>query len=220
MNLEVIEWGVNTLRLLDSGLPDEFKADQELFEEKFAWLRNFRSHLAEWKEVLNVVNVSVEFIRKYGYFQGSCELLEQILTEISGSSESLAHKVACDVLSFTEAQSETIEAGKFLPGSTEIIESMIGKYKDIVGEHSRWGITGAVLSMAAFVGEMTPQIVVEALETTRVKQVWGWCKEKLTSTLGKRRTAFAEPEQKQEATEKQKVKLQQEQKPDQLVQAM
>jgi hypothetical protein len=213
MNLEVIEWGVNTLRLLDNGLPEEFKADQDFFEKKFAWLRNFRSLLAEWKEVLNVANVSVEFIRKYGHFQGSSEILGKILAEISGSSQSLAHKVACDVLSFTETLSETVELGKFLPGSTEIIESMIGKYKDVVGEHSRWGITGAVLSMAAFVGEMTPQIIIEALETTRVKQVWSWCKEKLTSTLSKRRTVFAEPEQKEEATEK----PQQEQKQDQSV---
>lgn len=101
--------------------------------------------------------------------QGSSEILGQILAEISGSSQSLVHKVACDVLSFTETLPETIKLGKFLPGSTEIIESMIGKYKDVVGEHSRWGITGAVLSMAAFVGEMTPQIILEALKTTRVK---------------------------------------------------
>jgi hypothetical protein len=78
-----------------------------------------------------------------------------------------------------------------LPGSSEIIESVIGQYKHLQGERSRHGLTAMVLSITANVGERTAALVRTALEQISNSALCQWCRTHLgTSVQAHRKAAF------------------------------
>ncbi len=84
--------------------------------------------------------------------------------------------------------------GERLVGSSEVIESVLGKQKYIEHEQSKSGFTGLLLGIAAIVGERTTSLVGEALEKVSTSHVLDWCQTYLGATLqGKRKAAFATP---------------------------
>ena len=78
-----------------------------------------------------------------------------------------------------------------MPVSSEVIESCFGKFKSLEREQAKGGFTGLLLALAACVAERTQEVVHEALEQTRTRDVIAWIKTKLGDTVGsKRRIAY------------------------------
>ena len=159
-------------------------------EEKLDWLKDYREPLKAWKQLLGVAETAVDFVRKRGYQRDSYDMLEEIYLRQEMTEG--VHEFTCTLLSFVEDQVEKLKKREFMLGSSEIIESMIGKYKFIAGEHTCWGITGIVLSMAGAVGEVSCDVVKQALEVTPVQKVKEWCKKKLNSIFGKKKNIYAQ----------------------------
>jgi hypothetical protein len=96
------------------------------------------------------------------------------------------------------------KAGERLVGSSEVSESIFGKWKRREGEQARSGLTGLVLALGALVAPTTPEVIKQALESVPTKTVLAWCREKLGKTVqALRRTLFVRQRNR-------------EQKPDQL----
>jgi len=87
------------------------------------------------------------------------------------------------LLTFVAGQSQHLPEGQHLPGSTEVLESLLGKYKRIQGAHSKGGMTGALLNIGATLLEKTPEVLKEALATVRVDHVTQWIRDKLGMTI-------------------------------------
>jgi hypothetical protein len=68
-------------------------------------------------------------------------------------------------------------------GSSEVLESIIGKFKHVAGERGQHGLTGMVLSIGAQVGKQTVATVETALTETRTCNVWDWCHAHLGPTV-------------------------------------
>ena len=82
-------------------------------------------------------------------------------------------------------------AGELLPGSTEVLESCFGKLKSLEQGHSKSGFTGFVLSLCAVLAPNTADVVRQALEFSRTRDVLNWCHEKLgPSVQSKRKLAY------------------------------
>ena len=78
-------------------------------------------------------------------------------------------------------------------GSTEVIESVFGKWKQWERQESSSGITTLVLSLGSLLGQWTTERIQTALEKTPVKNVVAWCASHLPQSLqSQRRLAFAE----------------------------
>ena len=94
------------------------------------------------------------------------------------------------------------KAGERLVGSSEVIESIFGKWKRVEGDQVRSGLTGLVLALGALVAHTTPEVIKHALESVPTKTVLAWCREKLGKTVqATPRTLFAaqrKAEQKQD----------------------
>ncbi|MFW6114520.1 MAG: hypothetical protein ACOC7K_02150, partial [bacterium] len=79
-----------------------------------------------------------------------------------------------------------------LPGSTECLESLIGKGKRLEGQQSRSGFTRMILGMAASVVKPVRHVIQKALETVKTRDVDEWAREKLgPSVQARRRLAFS-----------------------------
>jgi hypothetical protein len=110
--------------------------------------------------------------------------------------------VSAELLQFVREEGTKAKAGERLVGSSEVIESIFGKWKRLEGDQARSGLTGLVLALGAIVSRTTPQVIKQALESVPTKTVLAWCREKLGKTVqATRRTLFARQrnaEQKQD----------------------
>lgn len=165
-------------------------------EEKLGWIRQHQTPLAAWSEMLKVAAASLKYIRAHGYHADARPELAAVLATFIGQTrdgqETPASRMAARVLEFVEQQSSGLPVGRRLLGSSEIIESLIGKAKQLEGQQSKSGFTKMVLGLAASVCQVTEQRVREALEAVPVRQVTTWVKDQLgTSIQGQRHHAFA-----------------------------
>ena len=85
-------------------------------------------------------------------------------------------------------------------GSSEVIESVLGKLKRLEQDQAKSGFTGLLLSVGAMVSSTTSDIILQALESVPTKKVLTWCKEMLGRSVQAKRqralTSHGKSEQK------------------------
>jgi len=137
--------------------------------------------VSRWAELLEVGEAAVAYVRAEGYHCSAVEGLEETLTPLARAPTSLRLKTG--LLTFVAGQSRRLPEGQHLPGSTEVLESLLGKYKRIQGAHGQGGMTGAQLNIGATLLEKTPAVINKALATVRVDHVTQWLRDKLGMTI-------------------------------------
>jgi hypothetical protein len=191
MNLEpLIGWGMKTLAILDNPGVDVLRyGSTERLEEKLGWLRQFREQLKTWSEFEHTIDVSVDFVRTQGLYRGAAKDLRKRLRKLRVGQS--ARRLGDDLTNFVAAQARPLRRGERLPGSSEVIESCFGKFKSLERDQAKGGFTSLLLALAACVAERTQDVVHDALQTTRTRDVIEWIKDKLGTTVGsKRRIAY------------------------------
>lgn len=191
MNIdEYVRWGEQTLRLLEEQ-PARVRehVTPERLETKLGWLREYQAALTEWSELMDVVHLAEDFVRRDGIYVAADEDLAEILpTSPPGTA---AATVRDALLTHVKGQAAGARPGEYLPASTEVLESCFGKLKHLERDQSRSGFTHLLLSLGALVGETTAPLVQAAQETCPLKCVWRWCRDKMGTTLhSKRRKAY------------------------------
>ena len=102
-----------------------------------------------------------------------------------------SRRVRARLVAFLATESLQVKSDERLLGSSEVVESVLGKFKHIEGDQAKSGFTGLVLSLAAMVSTTTMEVVQQALRTVPTQKVLTWCKQTLgQSVQGKRRQAF------------------------------
>lgn len=191
MNLEpLVAWGNQTLTYLDDPRPMQDRpVDRKKLRAKVGWLLSYRRALAEWSQWLQVVHVSEDYVRDHGYHAQAADQLAQRLQPIAKRRTSQA--LVKSLVAFVRKQSASAERGEHLLGSTEVLESLIGKYKRLQGTHSQGGMTAMVLTLGAIVTDKNPDEIRRALETIKTHCIADWCREHLGPTIqGQRKIAF------------------------------
>jgi hypothetical protein len=194
MNLgEVIGWGIKTLAIVDNPGSDVLRHGTAVrLEEKLGWLKQFREALVRWSEMEQTIDVAVDFVRTQGLYEEAEKELRGRLQKLSVGSE--AAQLGEDLARFVTEQARRLGPGERLPGSSEVIESCFGKFKTLEREQSKAGFTSLVLALVACVSERTQEVVHQALQTSKTRDVIAWIKAKLGDTLGsKRRLAYQAP---------------------------
>ena len=191
MNIgDIICWGVNMLSLL-AGTCGQLhkKIDRSMLQAKYGWLENFRESLDQWSELNQLREESLQLIRVYGYSSQAVDAMRAKLPAYSSYTSS--RSMAEELLELARSQTASMGPGLSYPGSSEIIESLIGKFKQIQGQHSRGGITKMVLTIGTFLGEISDAVVSQALQAIREIDIRQWTKSTLGDTLGSiRRTSL------------------------------
>lgn len=191
MNLDIlVDWGQKALRYLDD--PREFEdqpVDEEKLDEKLGWLREYRSALNEWSQLLQLAGTAEDYVRKEGYHRKAKAELRSRLKPLARSQA--GRRMSAALLKFVDEQSSQAKEQERLIGSSEVIESLIGKYKRIQDAHSKGGMTATLLSFGAIVVDKTVDTIRRALESVKTQDVYDWVKRKLGITIqAQRKLAF------------------------------
>jgi hypothetical protein len=161
-------------------------------EGQLGWLRGYQESLASWLQMLEVTAASLKYIRQHGYHARAETELAAQLKPFTAGEDTPASRVSARLLAFVKEQSSGIPAGQRLLGSSEILESLIGKSKQLEGQQSKSGFTKMILGLAASVSEITESTVNAALSAVKVKDVADWIRNNLgISVQGQRQHAFA-----------------------------
>ena len=185
MNLDtLVGWGVGVAGLLEGtpGVPDR--------EARFGWVREYRGALAEWSELLGVAEAVNRHVRCHGYHRDAERELAEASPQASGFER--VRRMRGAALEFVRSQSAAAAGDERLIGSSEVLESLIGRYKRLQGDHAKGGMTATLLGIGAIVGDRSADGIREGLGRVRSAQVGQWCRDNLGVTLqSQRMAAFA-----------------------------
>jgi hypothetical protein len=197
---ELVEWGVRMLQYLDEDGSQRQGWDRPRVEEAVGWVRQYRQEVEQWRQWVEVGTITEQFIKAHGVSADGAQQLQHRLA--AAGTLPRVQQLGAEFVQFVTEEGAKAKAGERLVGSSEVIESIFGKWKRLEGEQARSGLTGLVLALGALVAPTTAEVIKQALTTVPTKTVLTWCREKLGKTVqATRRTLFASPrkaEQKQD----------------------
>ncbi len=191
MNLDrLVSWGLQALAYLDDprAVSDQ-PVDCQKLREKLGWLRGYRQALKRWSGLLAIAQAAEDYVHEEGVHSLIREELESRLQPLVTTPADRRLRNA--LLNFVADQSSALPKGERLIGSTEVLESIIGKYKRLQSSHSKGGMTAMLLSIGAIVGHKAVATIKTALQATTTADVIAWCKKHLgITTQAQRKIAF------------------------------
>ena len=193
------DWACRMLGLLDA--PEKALVAKMLglgeeearcwLEEKLGWLRDFRQEVGRYQRLLGAVEVVQREVKNHGLGRQTAALLWRQL-----SPEVLHDASLADFLSglrgYLEQEGGKVPPGQVWLGTSDVIESLFGKYKWF-GEKAPYAEVGAsVLALPLLTVELTAELVREAMVSVSVEDVRAWVAQNVgRSTLSKVSTLSA-----------------------------
>jgi hypothetical protein len=190
MNLDrLIRWGKNIQMIVDQ--PSQ---EQEKIKKKLGQIVEYKEDLEQWGEMLQIAGVLEKHMHAQGLEKdGHIKLKSRLQEQCSVIKSQEALEMMDELLKFTEEQEFQCNPGERFPASSEVIESVFGKQKYLEQEQSKNGFTGLLLGIGAIVSTTDSDVIKDALETVRTKDVLKWCKEKIgESVQARRRRVFSD----------------------------
>jgi hypothetical protein len=142
-------------------------------EEELGWLRDYAGEVKVWSYCQRVVKGAEEEIKHAGLSRTSWR---HIKARMAGESKpvGLERRFLRQVLSFVREEGAKIPSRQRYLGSTDILESLFGKYKDLVDKAPSREITANVLMIPLLVTPLTAELLRQALETVHSQDVEQW----------------------------------------------
>jgi hypothetical protein len=186
MNLEsLLKWSRRILELLDRDVNGSSSRASKRAEARYGWLRDYRVSIEKWSRWEATVRASVSYVRTRGLSLDSEAGLREYLSKIP--PELYDETLATELGTFVRESSAAAGPNECLVGSTEVLESLFGKWKTLERQESQSGITGLILSLGALLGAWPQSRIQIALEATLVKHVVRWCQENLPPSVQSQR---------------------------------
>lgn len=180
------------------------QCDVDVVRSKVAWAKPYLVQITLWDELCTTVDVVLHVVRLDGYCPATPGILKEMLPSPCCDA---AKNLQTRLIDFVTQQSMVAAAAagpsqnQRIPGSSEVIESLLGTFKAIEGEQARSGLTSTLLAIPAATAWTTADVVCEALEAVTSDHVRTWARDKLGKTVQAARRAIRgilEKEEKQD----------------------
>jgi hypothetical protein len=185
---DLVAWGVRILQYLDEDGSQRQEGDRHRVEAAVGWVRQYRQEVEQWRQWVEVGTITEQFVKTHGLAAGGVQQLQHQLA--AAGTLPRTQQLGAEFLQFVTEEEAKAKAGERLVGSSEVIESIFGKWKRLEGEQARSGLTGLVLALGALVAPTTAEVIKQALTTVPTKTVLTWCREKLGKTVQATRRAL------------------------------
>lgn len=201
MNLDIcVSWATKILEFKEN-MPDKIRAlhlDRngfaKSFQEIFGWVDGFSERIQRWNSILDVISVARDEVKSNGLRTDTAHRFHQKIQELQGDTYQSppVRKLINDLEAFVGRQTKTIsESQKFL-GTSDIIESVFAKYKCFSARTPMKGVGKTVLTIPAFLSNITSEKVADALRNSPNKNVTRWLNANIgRSVFAQRAKAFA-----------------------------
>jgi hypothetical protein len=190
-----ISWGTSALALPERVRAGEVTAEQQadlpqpILEEELGWLDESAPDPARWQELNEICQQTCAIGRRFGYGRGLPERLRALPEGNSDDARSLVKQIQ-DFGAETAAATGSRDR---VPGSSEVIESVIGKGKQLAGASGSRGLASQIPAMAAAVAQTTREYINDALTKTSIEQLRAWSRTFLPTSLESKRQRDLKP---------------------------
>jgi hypothetical protein len=193
---ELVAWGGRMLQYLEEDKSQQQEWNPHRVEQAVGWVRQYRHEVEQWRQWVAVGTITEQFVKAHGVSADGAQQLQHRLADAGTLPRT--QQLCAEFVQFVTEEGAKAKAGERLVGSSEVIESIFGKWKRVEGEQARSGLTGLVLALAAIVAPTTAEVIKQALTTVPTKTVLTWCREKLGKTVQATRRALFAPLRKAE----------------------
>lgn len=194
-----IAWAQNVLALLEGenraelakqlGLP-EVEAGVWL-EGKLGWLRSYAGAVGRYGRMMSVVRTVEAEVKRVGLGRQTAERIRTDLA-VSGTLTADVSELVTEIMDYLKREGGKIPEGKQWLGSSDVIESLFGKYKVVSGRAPFCEVGASVLALAVLSVAWNAELVTEALQEVSNEDVQAWQQNAIgLSTLAKGHRVFA-----------------------------
>ncbi len=189
---EPIKWAV---KMLDLDLKILTAKQRVNFKEYIKKpLEEFREEIINWNEHIEIVTLVETEIKHKGLTRGNGREIQSTSDILANEAKGLKKSVVQDqIFKFIKEQEAKLLPGQTLLGSTDVEESMFGKWKSIVHEDSMAGITEMILVLPLLTVSLTDELIINALEATSAQKINGWKEKTLGKTMYAKRRRILHP---------------------------
>ena len=177
-----LKWARRVQAMLrEPGCVQQF-ATRARLDEKLGWLAGFETDVIEWSQWQQEVDAAVATVNRQGIHCGTASLMEKQLSQLDALGSS-ATGLATELVQFVQSQQAQVRGDERFPGSTEVLESCFGKFKQLEKQHCKGGFTQLLLGFGAILRRATTEAVREALQASNTAAVRQWAAQTLGPTL-------------------------------------
>ena len=190
MNIDrEVRWGARAVQILDRVRLGNLNERQKqrlplkIMVAKFGWLGEYRDAINQWELLSLTGRQVISEVRRHGYGPTTVDAVQCVAKSTTDPTcKQFVESVIATIKPMTEASSRF---GR-LPSSSEILESLIGKGKRLLGGTSAGttnSLTGQLLAMVACTTQITPSLVRTALAACPIASLRSWIKGKFGNSL-------------------------------------
>jgi hypothetical protein len=210
MNIEnLVHWGEQILLKKVQLQNKQVKTDDDIkLEGIIKYIVNFEKNIEAWSEMVRMFKLIERFMNIHNLQNNSYEKFYELhKNELLKLKTDEAKKLSEEILTFIKEQQKVCNENERLLHSSQILESLFGKFKFLEKEQSKNSFTSLILSIGAMVSKITADILKKALETINIDMINKWCKEIIGITVQVQRKELYELEKVDVMEQKQDSKL-------------
>ncbi len=172
------EWGLRTIAYVDEK-EREASPEASTLAHALRGLKPFKPFLMTFVRNTQCVNEVMKIVKTQGLSAESIQACQETLGNLPARSP-----IRKDVSHYLQQYLPTVESSDSpLLGSSDVIESLIGKAKQRLDANGRSELNKSILLLPCMCGELTQDLVAEALTTVRVQDVTTWVSETVGETM-------------------------------------
>jgi hypothetical protein len=180
------EWGLQTLAYLEVK-ERERSPEATALAQALRGLKPLKMFLTTFVRNTTCLNEVMKIVKTQGLSTESMQACQERLSALPARSP-----IRKEVSHYLQHYGPVVElSASPLLGSSDVIESLIGKAKQRLEADGRRELNKSILLIPCLCGELTQDLVAEALTTVRVQDVTTWVSENVGETMqSKRRKEF------------------------------
>jgi hypothetical protein len=180
------QWGLQTLAYLEAK-EREHAPEATALAQALRGLKSFKLFLMTLVRNTTCLNEVMRIVKTQGLSAASIQACEEQLSDLPARSP-----IRKEVSHYLQHYLPVVELSESpLLGSSDVIESLIGKAKQRLEANGRTELNKSILLIPCMCGELTQDLVAEALSTVGVQDVTTWVSENVGETMqSKRRREF------------------------------
>ena len=151
----LVNWGLQVIQN-----PRPAWADPREFQRLFGWLRDYEEELGDCWMMMHLGQETGRILKAGGIDSESLAKCRQMLEErVHGAR---LRRFAAGIRPYLREVETKLRPGERLLASSDIIESIFGKYKLLVERSPQKAITRLILAIGAVISKRTPELVRQA----------------------------------------------------------
>jgi hypothetical protein len=191
------QWGLQTLAYLEAK-EREASPEVEALAHALRGLKSFKLFLMTFVRNTTCLNQVMKIVKTQGLSVESIQACQETLRDLPARSP-----IRKEVSHYLQQYVPVVESSESpLLGSSDVIESLIGKAKQRLEANGRSELNKSILLIPCLCGELSQDLVAEALSTVGVQDVTTWVSENVGETMqSQRRKEFPRSQPQKPGTE-------------------